>query len=185
MATKKQTPIRRKAVRKPAMKTSTPARNQSTNPLPYLGFGVLFGYFLSKAGATDYDTVINMFRPSDVHIDKTPGGFVFHLDSLRLYGVIGMAIAVIALRLFLLENSQKPTLSGKKLDWEPLKWDPDRLIGAFIFGAGWALTGTCPGTSLAQIGEGKLVAIFTVIGIVAGVWAYPKYKPDSTKETVC
>lgn len=152
---------------------------------PYLGFGVLFGYFLSKAGATDYDTVINMFRPGDVHIDKIPGGFAFHLDALRLYGVIGMAIAVIALGLFLLDNSRKPTLSGKRLDWEPLKWDPDRIIGAFIFGAGWALTGACPGTSLAQIGEGKLVAIFTVIGIVAGVWAYPKYKPGAPKETVC
>ncbi len=159
--------------------------NKKNGIFPYLGFGVLFGYFLSKAGATDYDTVINMFRPTDVHIDRVPKGFAFHLDSLRLYGVIGVAIAVIALGLFLLENSQKPTLSGKKLDWEPLKWDPDRLIGAFIFGAGWALTGTCPGTSLAQIGEGKLVAIFTVIGIAAGVWVYPKIKTTSSKETVC
>ncbi len=168
-------------------KTSTPMNNGNKKEgfFPYLGFGILFGYFLSKAGATDYDTVINMFRPIDVYIHKTPGGFDFHLDSLRLYGVIGVAIAVIALGLFLLDNSRRPSMSGNRLDWEPLKWDPDRLIGAFIFGAGWALTGTCPGTSLAQIGEGKLVAIFTVIGIAAGVWAYPKYKPSSSKETVC
>jgi uncharacterized membrane protein YedE/YeeE len=190
MAIKKTPAKPRKRIRKPAMnkKTSVPMNvgNKGEKALPYLGFGVLFGYFLSKAGATDYDTIINMFRPSDVHIDKIPGGFAFHLESLRLYGVLGVAIAVIALGLFLLENSSKPTLSGKKLDWEPLKWDPDRILGAFLFGAGWALTGACPGTSLAQIGEGKLVAIFTVIGIVAGVWAYPKWKPHSSdKEQVC
>jgi uncharacterized membrane protein YedE/YeeE len=190
MALKKKPTRVRKTMRKPKMnsKTSISVKNgdKGQSFFPYLGFGVLFGYFLSKAGATDYDTVINMFRPGDVHIDKTPGGFAFHLDSLRLYGVIGMAIAVIALGFFLLDNSQKPTRSGKRLDWEPLSWDLDRLIGAFIFGAGWALTGTCPGTSLAQIGEGKLVAIFTVIGIVAGVWAYPKLKSGSSaKDQVC
>jgi uncharacterized membrane protein YedE/YeeE len=187
----KKTPMKlRKTARKPAMSKKTSASMKSGNSgdklFPYLGFGVLFGYFLSKAGATDYDTVINMFRPSDVHIDKTPGGFAFHLESLRLYGVLGVAIAVIALGLFLLDNSSKPTLSGKRLDWEPLKWDPDRILGAFLFGAGWALTGACPGTSLAQIGEGKLMAFFTVIGIAAGVWAYPKWKSGSSdKEQVC
>jgi uncharacterized membrane protein YedE/YeeE len=190
MALKKKPTKLKKTARKLAMgkKTALPVNNGNKGDkfLPYLGFGALFGYFLSKAGATDYDTVINMFRPSDVHIDKTPGGFAFHLESLRLYGVLGVAIAVIALGLFLLENSQKPTLSGKGLDWEPLKWDPDRILGAFIFGTGWALTGACPGTSLAQIGEGKLVAIFTVIGIAAGVWAYPKWKSGSSdKEQVC
>ncbi len=134
MALKKKPTKSRKTIRKPKMnsKTSLSMKNDDKGKsfFPYLGFGVLFGYFLSKAGATDYDTVINMFRPGDLHIDKTPGGFSFHLESLRLYGVIGLAIAVIALGLSALDNSQKPTLSGKRLDWEPLSWDPDRLIGA-------------------------------------------------------
>lgn len=133
-------------------------------------FGILFGFFLSKARATDYDTVVNMFRFRD----------------FQLYGVIGMAIAVISLGLFLLNKKGIPTLSRKPLDWEPLAFEPSRLIGAFIFGAGWALAGTCPGTSIAQIGEGKLVAIFTVIGIFVGVWAYHKYQPVSeSQDDVC
>lgn len=138
--------------------------------VPYLIFGTLFGYFLSKSRATDYDSIVDMFR----------------CREFQLYGVILTAIAVVSLGLFLLGRSPKPTLSGKKLDWEPLKWDPDRLIGAFLFGAGWALAGTCPGTSLVQIGEGKLVAFATVLGILAGVWAYKKYKPGtSAKDQVC
>lgn len=133
-------------------------------------FGLLFGFFLSKARATDYDTVVNMFRFRD----------------FQLYGVIGVAIAVISLGLFLLNKKGIPTLSRKPLDWEPLAFEPSRLIGAFIFGAGWALAGTCPGTSIAQIGEGKLVAIFTVIGISVGVWAYHKYQPVSeSQDDVC
>ena len=153
---------------------------------PYVLFGVLFGYMLSKAGATDYDTIIDMFRPSNLHIDRTPSTWYWHLEALRLYGVLGVAIAVIALGLFLLQRSQKPTLSGKPLDWGSLAWNPDRILGSFVFGVGWALSGACPGTALAQLGEGKLVAIFTVIGIGAGIWAYQRYQPKvAAKETVC
>ena len=143
----------------------------STNEsiVPYLGFGVLFGYFLSKARATDFDSMVDMFL----------------CREFQLYGVIGTAIAVVALGLFLMKRKGIPTKSGEPMELEVLKWDPNRLIGAFIFGAGWALTGTCPGTSMAQLGEGKVVAIFTILGILAGVWAYKKYKPGNTKEQIC
>lgn len=172
-----------KKEKKMAMKTSS-SDNQSK--WPFVLFGILFGYMLSKAGATDYDTIIDMFRPSNLHVDRTPSGWYWHIEALRLYGVIGVAIAVIALGLFLLQRSQKPTLSGKALAWEPQTWNPDRILGSLVFGAGWALSGTCPGTALAQIGEGKLVAFFTVIGIAAGVWGYQKYRPKiASKEMVC
>jgi uncharacterized protein len=143
--------------------------NSNESVLPYLGFGALFGYFLSKARATDYDTIVDMFL----------------CREFQLYGVIMTAILVISLGLFLMKRKGIKTYSGQKLDLEPLDWQPNRLIGAFILGAGWAIAGTCPGTSLAQIGEGKLVAVFTVIGILGGVWAYRKYKAGSSKEQVC
>ncbi len=143
--------------------------NTNESVFPYLGFGALFGYFLSKARATDYDTIVDMFM----------------CREFQLYGVIMTAIAVIALGLFIMKRRGINTYSGQKLDLEPLDWDPNRLIGAFILGTGWALAGTCPGTSLAQIGEGKLVAFFTVAGILAGVWGYRKFRPGSSKEKVC
>ena len=170
-----------------ATKKTTKMKSSTSEPKwPYVVFGALFGYMLSKAGATDYDTIIDMFRPSNLHVDRTPSGWYWHLEALRLYGVLGAALAVIALGLFFLQRSQKPTLSGKPLDWGSQTWNPDRIVGSLVFGAGWALSGVCPGTALAQIGEGKLVAIFTVIGIAAGVWAYQKYQPKvASKETVC
>ncbi|SRR5579871_1994208 len=148
-----------------AIKTAAPRKASklapAENPIPYLGFGILFGYFLSKSRATDYDSIEAMFL----------------CREFQLYGVIIVSVAVVSLGLFLLRRSGNKAYSGQAVEMEPLTWDPSRLAGAFLFGAGWALAGTCPGTSLAQIGEGKLIAVATVVGIVAGVWAYKKFKP--------
>ena len=46
------------------------------------------------------------------------------------------------------------------------------LAGALLFGVGWALSGTCPGTALAQIGEGRLVGLYTASGILLGTALY-------------
>ena len=136
---------------------------------PFILFGVLFGYFLSKARATDYDSMVDMFLVRD----------------FQLYGVIGTAILIVAGGLFLLHRWGIPTMDRKPLDWEPVTFKTTRLIGAFIFGAGWALAGTCPGTSLTQLGEGKIVAIFTVMGIFTGVWIYDKFMPADENDSVC
>ena len=171
MALKKA--AKKKTIRKISIKTGRVkkmAQNSSKDGVfAYLGFGTLFGYFLSKARATDFDSIVDMFL----------------CREFQLYGVILTAIAVISLGLWFMRKKNIPTKSGEAFNGEPLEWDPNRLIGAFVFGAGWALTGTCPGTSLAQIGEGKIMAVFTVLGILAGVWAYKKYKPGSSKEQVC
>lgn len=154
-----------------ALKRSSSKNGVKESVLPYLVFGTLFGYFLSKSRATDYDTIVNMFM----------------FREFQLYGVIGTAIATIALGLFLLRRKKIPARSGVSMDLEPLAWDPKRLMGAFLLGVGWALAGTCPGTALAQIGEGKLMALFTVIGILSGVWVFRKLKvvPSSSKDQVC
>jgi uncharacterized protein len=39
-----------------------------------------------------------------------------------------------------------------------------------MFGVGWAITGACPGTVLARIGEGKLLGLFTMIGMIFGTF---------------
>jgi uncharacterized membrane protein YedE/YeeE len=190
------------------MKTSS-----SGNFIPYILFGTLFGYFLSKARATDYDTIVDMFLFKDFQlwgvILTAICVIVLGLFLLRFgfRGLIGIILFVVALGLLcwkfdawplgttvflvvagylVLKTKGIPTLIDQAQDWKPLEWEPGRLIGAFLFGTGWALAGTCPGTSLAQIGEGKVVALFTVVGIFAGVWAYHKIKPvPSAEDDVC
>jgi uncharacterized membrane protein YedE/YeeE len=145
---------------------STPKTNSASigSGISILLFGVAFGYFLSKSRASDFDTVLNMFLFTD----------------FQLYGVMAAALTVIALGLFLLRRNDKNF--AKQTDaWENPPLDRKRLIGAFIFGAGWALAGICPGTVFTQLGEGKLSAFFPLIGLFAGVWAFLRFGPKFKK----
>ncbi len=173
-ATRKSSTVsktRRKPV-KAALKAKTKSGSTALSfgsILVFILFGFFFGFFLSKARATDYDSIQDMFRFKD----------------FQLYGVIGTAILVVAAGLFLTHRFKKPTLSGKALDWKPLKFEPARLIGAILFGAGWALAGSCPGTVLTQLGEGKIFAVFTIAGIGVGVWAFQKWQPKDSNNSTC
>jgi uncharacterized membrane protein YedE/YeeE len=125
--------------------------------LPVYGlFGILFGFVLSRARATDYDTIAGMFRLTDLH----------------LMLVIGGAIATAALGLWVLRRRGNLTASGQPVEMRRKPWHRGAIWGGLVFGAGWALSGACPGTSLVQVGEGKLVALFTVAGILVGTYAY-------------
>jgi uncharacterized membrane protein YedE/YeeE len=119
-------------------------------------FGILFGLVLSRSGVTDYDTIAAMFRLSDFH----------------LFGVIGSAIATAALGFWVLRRAGNRTVAGAPIEVRRKPWQSGAVGGGLVFGAGWALSGACPGTALVQIGEGKLMALVTIAGIIAGTYLY-------------
>lgn len=119
-------------------------------------FGVLFGFVLSRGRVTDYDTIAGMFRLADFH----------------LFGVIGSAIATGAVGFWLLRRLGGRTVTGRPVELPPKPWRVGAIWGGLVLGAGWGLTGACPGTSLVQVGEGKLVALSTVAGILVGTYVY-------------
>jgi uncharacterized membrane protein YedE/YeeE len=124
--------------------------------LRFLLSGAVFGFLLSRGRLTDYDTMMGMFRLTDLHV----------------MGVMGVAIPVAAIGLFLLRRGRVRAATGGEIEVHPKpdhRWTP---VAGLVFGAGWALTGVCPGTSLAQIGEGKTYALITALGIIAGTYAY-------------
>ena len=51
------------------------------------------------------------------------------------------------------------------------------IVGGLILGAGIALAGACPGTTLAQIGVGYRDAIFTLLGGLVGAVAFSYAQP--------
>jgi uncharacterized membrane protein YedE/YeeE len=60
---------------------------------------------------------------------------------------------------------------GVPLQLRPLLLRAD-IVGGLILGAGIALAGACPGTSMAQLGAGYKDAWFVVLGGIAGAVAY-------------
>ncbi len=51
------------------------------------------------------------------------------------------------------------------------------LLGGALFGAGWAVMGYCPGTSIAALGEGRWHALFAIAGMITGAAIYAELFP--------
>ena len=119
---------------------------------PYLLWGGLFGFILSRSGATSFRLINDMFLLKDFH----------------LYGVIGGAIATAMPGMYLLRRLREKNIIKHKMRFPKKKFRLGTWAGAIFFGLGWGITGTCPGTSLSQLGEGHFYAAFTIAGIFAG-----------------
>jgi uncharacterized membrane protein YedE/YeeE len=129
--------------------------------LPYLAWGLLFGWLLSRAGATSFRLIHEMFL----------------LQNFHLYGVIGAAIAVALPGMALLQRLQRKGKIPPDVPFPKRQFRLGTWAGAPIFGVGWALTGTCPGTAVSQVGEGHFFALATVAGILLGQWLFYKIRP--------
>lgn len=119
--------------------------------------GALFGFLLSRAGATTYDYYAKLFLFTD----------------LQLLYVIATAAAVGAVGVAVLERTRARALvGGGAIALVGKPWTKGLVVGSLLFGVGWGLAGACPGTALAMVGEGKIGALFTVVGILIGTWLY-------------
>lgn len=133
----------------------------------FVVFGMLFGFVLSRAGATQFDAILGMFRLTDLH----------------LFGVIGAAVAVSALGFWAFRAGLWGVRTGGPATITPKPMASGLLMGGLVFGVGWAITGTCPGTALAQIGEGHLAGAFTFVGVLFGAWLRGQLARSTTKAT--
>lgn len=126
----------------------------------YLIVGVLFGIIFVKA------EIISWFRIQEM----------FRLDSFHMYGVIGSAVVVGMLSIFLIKKGNIKTMSGEKIVVAPKVFHKGQIYGGLLFGLGWALTGACPGPLYAQIGSGFLVVIITLLSAILGTWTYGYFR---------
>jgi uncharacterized membrane protein YedE/YeeE len=122
----------------------------------YLIGGIVFGIVLTKA------EVISWFRIQEM----------FRLQSFHMFGVIGSAVLVGGLSIFLIKKYKIKTIYGEKIDLQSKSFNKGQIIGGLLFGFGWAMTGACPGPLFAQIGTGSTVIIVTLASAIAGTWVY-------------
>jgi uncharacterized membrane protein YedE/YeeE len=126
----------------------------------YLVVGILFGIVFVKA------EIISWFRIQEM----------FRLQSFFMYGVIGTAVVVGMLSIWIIKRFNIKTFSGEKITLEDKTFNKGQIYGGLIFGIGWAITGACPGPLFAQIGSGYIVVGVTLLSAVAGTWVYGYFR---------
>ena len=124
--------------------------------LKYLFAGLLFGIVLIKS------EVISWFRIQEM----------FRLQSFHMFGVIGSAIAVGMLSVWIIKKYKLKTIYGEPIEFVNKKFNKGNIYGGLLFGFGWAITGACPGPLFAQIGLGATVIIVTLLSAILGTWVY-------------
>lgn len=124
--------------------------------IKYLVLGIVFGIVFVKAEIISWYRIQEMFR----------------LHSFHMYGVIGTAVVVGALSVFIIKKFGIKTLQGETVVFHDRQFHWGNVIGGTLFGLGWAITGACPGPLFAQIGSGFLVVIVTLVSAIAGTWVY-------------
>ena len=130
----------------------------SRNPIA-LAAGLLFGLGLCLSG---------MYDPQKVQ------GFldITGLWDPSLAFVMGGAIAV-ALPAFALAKRRTLAWSGDPIELPTAQHiDAPLAIGAVLFGAGWGLSGVCPGPGLLDLGFLSGDALLFVVAMTVGVFAH-------------
>lgn len=122
----------------------------------YLAVGIAFGIVFVKA------EIISWFRIQEM----------FRLQSFHMYGVIGSAVLVGVISVFLIRKFNIKTIYGETIEFHPKTFNKGQVIGGLLFGFGWAITGACPGPLFAQIGSGGVVVAITLLSATAGTWVY-------------
>lgn len=125
--------------------------------LKYLLSGIFFGIVMVKSEAASWYRIQEMFR----------------FQSWHMYGIIGSAVTIGAIAIFLIKRNQlvsgpvqEAVFADKRGGWK------NYLYGGIIFGLGWALVGACPGPLFVNLGLGYLTMILPILGALAGTFLY-------------
>jgi len=126
----------------------------------YLAVGIIFGIVFVKAEIVSWFRIQEMFR----------------LQSFHMYGVIGSAVVVGAVSVWLIKKFNIKTIYGEAVTFHPKKSNKGQVIGGLLFGLGWAMTGACPGPLFAQIGSSFTVVAVVLLSAIAGTWVYGYFR---------
>lgn len=105
---------------------------------------------------------------------------MFHFHAVHMYGVIGCAVGVGALSVFLMKRFGVRTIRGEEIVFpsgEELRPRRHHAFGGVAFGLGWGFIGACPGPLFALVGSGISVMVVGLLSAVAGAWTYGYLRP--------
>ena len=121
--------------------------------LTAIGLGFLFGFTLERAGFGNARKLAAQFYGYDLTVFKV----MFTAILVAMVGVYGLA------------NMGLVDLS---LLWINPTFLPAQIIGGFLLGAGFIMSGLCPGTSVVSAASGRWDAVATIAGIFVGTGVF-------------
>ena len=125
--------------------------------IPFILTGIVFGITMTKSEVISWFRIYEMFR----------------FESFHMYGVIGVAVALSALILWLMKRYDVTTVLGTKISYKPMQLNVTRhLLAGTIFGLGWALMGSCPGPMYVLLGNGFGIFVVVLLGAFLGTLVY-------------
>lgn len=123
----------------------------------YLFIGILFGIVMYKSEAASWFRIYEMFR----------------FESFHMYGIIGSALALGVLGVYLIKKKNIKSFFGAPIVFTPKNKSFSRyMYGGILFGLGWALAGSCPGPIYTLIGAGYIPVLVVLAGALIGTFIY-------------
>lgn len=121
------------------------------------GFGAVFGFVLAWTQMTDPDVIRKMLL----------------LEDAYLYLVMFSAIATAFVGVRVLRRLRvRALVTRRPVAWTVARPERRHVEGSLVFGAGWALSSSCPGPIAAQLGQGMAWSAATIAGVVIGIVLY-------------
>lgn len=144
------------------LKTEAPVTAFALANLKYLGIGSYLGIIFAKSNVASWYKIQEMFR----------------FQSFHMYGIIGSALLVAMISVYLIKRYKVRTLEGESIVFCPKDKTYTRyILGGTLFGLGWSLAGSCPGPMVVLIGAGSSVWIAIFAAALLGTWIYGALRP--------
>ena len=116
--------------------------------------GAGFGFLLSWGQFIDPDRIRDMLLLRDPY----------------MWEMFATAVAVAFVALRLLKRARvRSLLTGEPVAWSTAQPERRHVVGAAIFGVGWAVSDVCPGPVAAQIGQGIAWSVPLLAGVGLGI----------------
>ena len=132
-------------------------------------FGAVFGFLISWGQFSDPDRIRDMLLLRDPY----------------LYLMMFSAIAVAFTGTWLLRRRHaRALLTGEPLSVERTRPERRHIVGAAIFGVGWAIADSCPAPIAAQLTQGVLWSVFTIAGVFVGGEVYLRRRERATADAL-
>jgi uncharacterized membrane protein YedE/YeeE len=119
--------------------------------------GLIFGLMLCMSGMTSPDVIRGALLLEQSYL------FLFMASAV---GTASLGLALVKRR------ERRAVLVDTPIAFVPETTKRRHITGSLIFGIGWGVSNACPGPIATQVSGGSGWAVFTLIGVIGGVWLY-------------